>query len=92
MSIFPLAVFEADADPHHRSAMSDEEIYARLEPPRTIVVKFGYMKHVGEFPYDGDAKPGCGSKLVARTTRGTEIVEMLTTTCSNSGCGDARLH
>ncbi|MCI0629430.1 MAG: hypothetical protein L0Y44_02110 [Phycisphaerales bacterium] len=87
MSIFTLPVFEADADPHHRSAMSDDEVYARLEPPKTIVVKFGYLKWVGEFPHEGTAKPGCGSKLVARTTRGTEIVEMLTTTCSNSGCG-----
>src|SRR5262245_61943183 len=87
MSIFPLPVFEADADPHHRSAMSDEEVYARLHPPKTIVVRFGHLKLVGEFPYEGDAKPGCGSKLVARTFRGTEVVEMLTTTCSNSGCG-----
>ncbi|MCZ6493022.1 MAG: regulatory iron-sulfur-containing complex subunit RicT [Planctomycetota bacterium] len=86
MSIFPLPVFEADADPRHRDAMTDEEIYARLEPPKTIVVKFGYMKLVAEFPYDGDAKPGCGSKLVARTHRGTELVEMLTTTCENAGC------
>jgi cell fate regulator YaaT (PSP1 superfamily) len=87
MSIFPLPVFEADADPHHRSAMTDEEIYARIEPPKTIVVKYGSMKLVGEFPYHGSAKPGCGSKLVARTLRGTELVEMLTTTCENAGCG-----
>ena len=87
MSIFPLPVFEADADPHHRSASTDAEIYARLEAPKTIVVRYGHLKHVGEFPYEGTAKPGCGSKLVARTARGTEVVEMLTTTCSNSGCG-----
>ncbi len=66
--------------------MSDAEVYATLKPPKTIVVKFGFQKLVGEFAYDGDAKPGCGSKLVARTHRGTELVEMLTTTCSNSGC------
>jgi cell fate regulator YaaT (PSP1 superfamily) len=87
MPIVPLPVFEADADPRHRSAMSDEEIYARLEAPKTIVIRFGHLKHVAEYPYDGEAKPGCGSKLVARTHRGTEVVEMLTTTCSNSGCG-----
>ncbi len=87
MSIFPLPVFEADADPHHRTAMTDEELYAQLEPPKTIVVKFGSMGLIGEFRYDGDAKPGCGSKLVARTHRGTEVAEMLTTTCDNSGCG-----
>ncbi len=86
MSIFPLPVFEADADPHHRSALSDQEIYERLEPPKTIVVKFGRLGYVGEFPYDGDSKPGCGTKLTARTHRGTEVVEMLTTTCDNAGC------
>lgn len=86
MPIHPLPVFEADADPRHRAAMSDVEVYTRLAPPKTIVVRYGYMKLVGEFPYDGDAKPGCGTKLVSRTPRGTEIVEMLTTTCENAGC------
>src|SRR5690606_24346856 len=28
-----------------------------------------------------------GTKLIARTQRGTEVVEMLTTTCANAGCG-----
>jgi cell fate regulator YaaT (PSP1 superfamily) len=50
------------------------------------VVKFGSIKLIGEYPYDGTAKPGCGSRMVARTHRGTEIAEMLTTTCPNSGC------
>jgi cell fate regulator YaaT (PSP1 superfamily) len=86
MSIFPLPVFEADADPRHRSLMNDQEIYERLKPPKTIVVKFGRLGTVGEFPYDGDEKPGCGTKLTATTHRGTEVVEMLTTTCDNAGC------
>ncbi len=86
MSIFPLPVFEADADPTHRSAMTDQEIYDALEPPKTIVVRFGAMKLIGEYPYSGDAKPGCGSKLVVRTHRGTELAEMLTSTCENAGC------
>jgi cell fate regulator YaaT (PSP1 superfamily) len=87
MSIFPLPVFEDDADPSRRSAMTDAEAYARLEPPKTIVIRFGSMQMVGEYPHGGDAKPGCGSKLVARTHRGTELGEMLTTTCENAGCG-----
>lgn len=87
MSIFPLPVYEADADPHNRDAMSDAEILERLESPKSIVVRFGAMRLVGEYPYNGDAKPGCGSKLVVRTHRGTEIGEMLTTTCENAGCG-----
>ncbi|MCH8821910.1 MAG: hypothetical protein IH984_00225 [Planctomycetes bacterium] len=86
MSINPLPVFEADADPRHRSAMTDEEIYAKLEPPKTVVVRFGMMKMVGEYPTDGTIKPGCGTKLVVRTHRGIELAEMLTTTCENSGC------
>ena len=87
MSIFPLPVFESDADPATREAMTDQEIYDRLEPPSTIVVRYGAMLLVAEYPYNGDAKPGCGSKLVARTNRGTEVVEMLTSTCPNAGCG-----
>ena len=87
MSIFPLPVFEADADPDSRDALSDREIYERLKPPTSIVIRYGSMRAVAEYPYDGPAKPGCGSKLVARTHRGLEVVEMLTTTCSNSGCG-----
>ncbi len=87
MSIFPLPVFERDADPANRTALTDEEIYAKLKPPSSIVVRFGRMKLVGEYPYRGDSKPGCGSKLVVKTFRALEIAEMLTTTCSNSGCG-----
>lgn len=87
MSIHPLPIFERDADPQHRDALTDAEAYARLRPPTSIVVRYGRRGQIGEFAYDGDARPGCGSKLVARTPRGVEIVEMLTTTCGNSGCG-----
>ncbi|MFO0961549.1 MAG: regulatory iron-sulfur-containing complex subunit RicT [Phycisphaerales bacterium] len=87
MSIFPLPIFERDADPQHRDALTLQEEYERLRPPSSIVVRFGSMRLVGEYPYEGDARPGCGSKLVARTHRGTELCEMLTTTCGNSGCG-----
>lgn len=86
MSIFPLPVFEAEADPELRASLTDEEIYARLQAPKTIVVRYGGMKLVGEFASDGVIKPGCGSKLIIRTSRGTELAEMLTTTCANSGC------
>lgn len=83
MPIVPLPQFEADA---HLKEQSDREAYGALAPPKTIVVRFGAMKLVGEYPYDGSAKPGCGSKLVVRTHRGTELGEMLTSTCPNSGC------
>ncbi|MGN6368528.1 MAG: regulatory iron-sulfur-containing complex subunit RicT [Phycisphaerae bacterium] len=54
--------------------------------PKTIVVRYGYLKEIGEFPSDLTAKVGCGSKLIIRTDRGTEIGEMLTTLCDNGGC------
>ena len=87
MSIFPLPVFEEDADPSNRDGLTLEEQHARLEAPKTIVVRFGRMGMVGEYRSDGEIRPGCGSKLVARTHRGVEMTEMLTTTCTNAGCG-----
>ncbi len=79
-SITPLPIFaELDAE--------DRATYEKLEPPKTIVVRYGYMKEIAELPYDGEAKPGCGSKMIIRSPRGTEMAEMLTTTCANSGCG-----
>lgn len=83
MPIYPLPQFEADLA---ELTEEDRKTYEALKAPKTIVVRFGSMKLVGEFPYDGSAKPGCGSKLVVRTHRGTEVGEMLTSTCSNSGC------
>ncbi len=80
MSIVPLPQFEADLE------QAEREAYERLKPPSTIVVRFGVMGLIGEFPYDGKAKPGCGSKIVVRTARGVELGEMLTSTCPNSGC------
>ncbi len=65
----------------------DQRAYERLEPPKSIVVRYGYQKKVAELPYEGDERPGCGSKLVIRTNRGIELAEMLTTTCPNAGCG-----
>lgn len=65
----------------------DRKIYETLDPPKSIVIRYGYMQMVAELPYNGQAKPGCGSKLVVRTPRGIEIGEMLTTTCANAGCG-----
>lgn len=87
MSIFPLPVFEEDADGTRRDALTLEEQHALLEPPKTIVVRFGRMGMVGEYRSETDIRPGCGSKLIARTHRGVEMTEMLTTTCTNAGCG-----
>lgn len=85
MPITPLPQFERDLA-EYLAEKEDRAAYERLRAPKTIVVRFGAMKMVGEFPYKGDAKPGCGSKLVVRTHRGTEVGEMLTSTCPNAGC------
>lgn len=81
MPIHALPQFEADM------AEQDRETYERLKPPSSIVAKFGCMGLIGEFPFSLDVKPGCGTKFVIKTHRGTEIGEMLTSTCPNSGCG-----
>ncbi|HYE60777.1 MAG TPA: regulatory iron-sulfur-containing complex subunit RicT [Phycisphaerales bacterium] len=85
MPIYPLPQFEADLKAQLDEA--DRAEYEALKTPKTLVVRFGALKMVGEFPYAGNVKPGCGSKIVVRTFRGTEIGEMLTSTCPNSGCG-----
>lgn len=55
-------------------------------PPSSLVVRYGYLRYLGEFPYDGNTRPGCGAKCVIRTKRGTEMAEVVTTTCTNGGC------
>jgi cell fate regulator YaaT (PSP1 superfamily) len=57
-----------------------------VRPPSSLVVRYGHMRMMGEFAYDGDVRPGCGAKVVIRTRRGTELAEVVTTTCSNAGC------
>jgi cell fate regulator YaaT (PSP1 superfamily) len=86
MSIFPLPVFEEDADPSRRDAMTLEEQLAATEPCKTLVVKFGRMNMIGEYESREGIRAGCGSKLIARTHRGVELTTLLTTTCPNSGC------
>ncbi|HZW08969.1 MAG TPA: regulatory iron-sulfur-containing complex subunit RicT [Phycisphaerales bacterium] len=83
MPILPLPQFEEDLKSYQDELAAEA---AKLAPPKTLVVRFGALKLVGEFAYDGSIKPGCGSKVIARTHRGTEVAEVLTTTCPNSGC------
>jgi cell fate regulator YaaT (PSP1 superfamily) len=83
MSIFPLDQFEQDLKADEQTRLE----YEKLQAPKTIVVRFGSMRLIGEFPYQSTVTPGCGSKIVVRTHRGLEIGEMLTSTCANAGCG-----
>ena len=70
----------------HLDLMPEEEKILEAPPPKTIVVRYGYLMEIGEFPSDLTGKVGCGTKLVIRTDRGIELGEMLTTTCGNGGC------
>ena len=70
----------------HLELMPEEEKILEAPPPKTIVVRYGYLREIGEFPSDLTSKVGCGTKLVIRTDRGVELGEMLTTTCGNGGC------
>ncbi len=85
VKIAPLPQFEADLA-EQQAIDEDRLAYERLNAPKTMVIKHGLMAMIAELPYGGTAKPGCGSKVVATTTRGTELGEMLTSTCPNSGC------
>ncbi len=85
MPIVPLPQFEKDLAEY--TDEQDRIAREKLTAPKTVVCRFGAMKLIGEFRYTLDVTPGCGSRLVARTFRGTEMGEMLTSTCPNSGCG-----
>ena len=78
MAIQPLPVISEE---------EEQKALDRLKPPETIVVRYGYMRQIGEFPYAGQEVPGCGTELVVRTPRGVELATMLTTVCTNAGCG-----
>jgi len=50
----------------------------------TCAVRYGHMRYIGEFRYPAGALSGCGSKVVIQTSRGIEIGERVSLTCS--GC------
>ncbi|NOS99814.1 MAG: hypothetical protein HOP29_04215 [Phycisphaerales bacterium] len=51
---------------------------------RTTAVRYGYMRHVGEFDYAEGMKFTCGAKVVVQTGRGVEIGELASVSCT--GC------
>lgn len=50
----------------------------------TTAVRYGYMKHIGEFTYPSNMKFTCGSRVVIQTSRGLEIGEQVSLVCN--GC------
>ncbi|MFG0256326.1 MAG: stage 0 sporulation family protein [Phycisphaerales bacterium JB043] len=87
MPIVPLPQFEEDLKADLEAL--EQQRAQRDNEPKTMVVRFGSMGLIAEYPYKGDTTPGCGSKLVVRTHRGTELATMLTSTCPNAGCGSS---
>ncbi len=69
---------EAGGGDDSRCGHGLEKIY------RTTAVRYGYMKHVGEFTYAEGMKFSCGSKVVIQTNRGIEIGEQVSLSCN--GC------
>ncbi len=62
------------------------EPFNTTKTPTSLVVRYSRLRLIGEFPFDGDARPGCGTKVVIRTRRGTELADVLTTSCPSTGC------
>ena len=57
-------------------SLDELKILDGKKKPDTLVVRYGRMKMIGEFPYSGDMTPGCGSKLVVRTTSWTASLHL----------------
>jgi len=51
---------------------------------QTTAVRYGYMKHVGEFSYADGMKFTCGARVVVQTHRGIEMGELVSLSCT--GC------
>ncbi len=47
----------------------------------TTAVRYGSMRHIGEFSHPPDMKFSCGAKVVVSTDRGIELGEQVSLTC-----------
>lgn len=66
------------SNPDERCGNGLEKVYP------TAAVRYGHMKHIGEFKYKPGMKFTCGAKVVVQTTRGIEIGDQVSLTCT--GC------
>ncbi len=51
---------------------------------QSAAVRYGYMKHIGEFTFPGRMKFTCGAKVIVQTRRGVEMGELASVSCT--GC------
>lgn len=68
----------SSAEPDVRCGNGLEKIY-----PKTVI-RYGYMKYLGEFSYPDRMKFTCGARVVVQTHRGIELGEQMSTSCG--GC------
>ena len=47
----------------------------------TTAIRYGRMRHIGEFSHPPDMMFSCGAKVVISTERGIEIGEQVSLTC-----------
>ncbi len=85
MSIIALPQFEEDLAEYQRQRAAED----KASRPESVVVRFGKMGHLAELSHRGEERLGCHHKLIIRSRRGTELADVLTTTCSNGGCGNS---
>ncbi|MCH7719529.1 MAG: signal peptidase [Planctomycetes bacterium] len=83
MVLNPGENFEAEQrgssdEPDVRCGNGLEKIY-----PKTVI-RYGYMKYLGEFSYPERMKFTCGARVVVQTHRGIELGEQMSTSCG--GC------
>ncbi|MBL1217389.1 MAG: hypothetical protein D8M59_07820 [Planctomycetes bacterium] len=93
MPIVPLPIFEKEADPKARGLTEAQAV--SLEPPaipESVVVRYGYMRQIAEYPFDLDFLPNCHTRLVVKSPRGTELADVLSRSCSSDSCGNVLTH
>ncbi|MEE9296376.1 MAG: regulatory iron-sulfur-containing complex subunit RicT [Phycisphaerae bacterium] len=69
---------QADGGDQPRCGNGLEKVY------NTTAVRYGFMRHIGEFSYPAHLKFTCGAKTVIQTRRGIEIGEQVSLSCN--GC------
>lgn len=74
----PTGLVGCSSDPNEKCGHGLEKIYP------TAAVRYGYLKHIGEFSYKPGMKFTCGGSVVIHTDRGIEIGMQVSLTCT--GC------
>lgn len=74
----PVGSMSCDGDPGAQCGNGLEKIYP------TAVVRYGYLKHIGEFAYKPGMKFTCGGRVIIQTDRGIELGAQVSLTCT--GC------